>query len=363
MKKTNHRLNRGALVFTVILFAGVSVFGQNPATGIYRAEMDKEVLNDVRVSITIGRRNELKDFVLFDWGDGSPLDTAFRTSANYVGLYENEYYYLEKYFASHWYEDTGLYRIGFRDSFLVDDIVNIEESGTKVLELYDTIVLYPPVNALAVNTSPDIFTTPGLLYLEGDVVTHSVNIASDELFIGDIYYGELIPFPAENYSLPLASDSIYMVQSQSGGGGTMIWDKPLMTGRYALAINIRESRPFTINGVLDTFLLSTTLRTMTVLITDEFLVSTVGVDEFPGLVSVYPNPATSMLQIDCALPDQGAVLTIFNSNGQLCYFMEIGNSGNVQHFSIPVSDWPPGLYVLRMQVGDAVWSRKVVVER
>lgn len=40
------------------------------------------------------------------------------------------------------YDIMGVYIMGFWDSFLVDDIVNIEEFGIRNLELYDIVVLY-----------------------------------------------------------------------------------------------------------------------------------------------------------------------------------------------------------------------------
>ncbi|MCO6492990.1 MAG: T9SS type A sorting domain-containing protein [Phaeodactylibacter sp.] len=255
-----------------------------PPGGIFGAEMYKETYIDTKVKILVWRQSGSKPYLSFDWGDGSPLDTARLTYTTLLGYYEGDFYYLDRYEARHMYDTAGAYRLGFRDSFLVEGIVNIEGSGNKTMELYDTLVIYPVGEYLGAN-------------------------------------------------------------------------------RYAVGINVREERAYIEDGILDTALLSTTMRAMTILITEDLIVSAGPDVGLPGIASIYPNPASDLLNIGCMLPGNSGRIRILNEAGQLMYSTEIAPSSQVQRFSLSVERWPAGSYIACFDTGQVIATRRFVVIR
>ena len=349
-------------IFSIMVFLISVQAEQLYAQRIYGAEVYKEFwIDNAIVEAWVWRQGGSKPFIMYDWGDGSSLDSILLFNSLPLGYYEGQNYYLDIYRGMHKYDTTGVYVMGFRDSFLVDDIVNIEESGIRSLELYDTVALYPQsTGGLAINTTPRFFTQQGNINnIDGNVV-FNIDVESDESFATDLYNGELAPFPAEGYSIPESSDSIYMAPPV---GAAMIWDDPIAPGRYAVGVVVRERRKRDINGGVDTFFLSTTMRAMTMLVTEELLLTSIPGREYaPALVSVYPNPATSVVNIDYAASGKPLELSVFSLNGKLMHRFLAEADARVQTEQVPVADWPAGVYVLRVQSGARQWVRKFVVE-
>lgn len=349
------------IIIATTIFAGLMLLPDGAgAQRIYGAEMYKETYIDTKVKILVWRQSGSKPYLLFDWGDSSPLDTAHLIFTTLLGYYEGDLYYLDRYEARHMYDTAGTYRLGFRDSFLVEGIVNIEGSGNKTMELYDTLVIYPVGEYLGTNTSPVFFSQQGIVYLQENKIFFPVNIEEDQSFFGDIYSAILVPFPADGYTIPAATDSIYMAPPI---GGAMIWDRPIDTGRYAVGINVREERAYIEDGILDTALLSTTMRAMTILITEDLIVSAGPDVDLPGIASIYPNPASDLLSIDCMLPGNSGRIRILNEAGQLMYSTEIAPSSQVQRFSLSVERWPAGSYIACFDTGQVIATRRFVVIR
>ena len=333
------------------------------AQHIYNAEVYKEFFSKQgSVEAWVWRQGGSKPFIMYDWGDGSPLDTLEMSTSQFLGYSDGTPYYVNFYRGKHTYDTSGMIAVGFRDSFLVDDIANIENSGEKELVLYDTINLLPIDDELAVNTSPVFFSKPDAYYAREDgAIVFNISIAWDDFWVADIYKSKLTPFPADGYTTPPpATDSLYMT---APFGATMIWDRPVEAGRYALGINVREFRPYLNNdGQMDTALVSTTMRAMTILVTDDMLVSNRSVLQPTSLLSVYPNPAKDIVQIQLPNLSSPADLTIQNLQGQTLLRDRIQLSPALQTHEIQVADWPAGVYVLRVQSGERQWVRKFVVE-
>ncbi|HYG52036.1 MAG TPA: T9SS type A sorting domain-containing protein, partial [Flavobacteriales bacterium] len=94
-------------------------------------------------------------------------------------------------------------------------------------------------------------------------------------------------------------------------------------------------------------------------ITDSTNEGNIGVVEFNDdlVVNMYPNPASTQLNVDLNLKEAADVNTqIINSKGQLIYTQQNGNS-NAFHLNYNTSALENGVYFLRIQYGDAVFSR------
>ena len=335
------------------------------AQRLLNAEVYKEVLVDnVNIEAWVWRQGGSKPFIMYDWGDGSSLDTLEVSTTLDLGFSNGEPQYVNIYRGSHTYDTSGIIAVGFRDSFLVENIVNIEFSGEKELVLYDTINILPSSNELGVNCSPVFFSKPGNYEIQADgKIIFKINTAWDcALSLIDVYEAALAPFPADGYTLPPATDSLYMSPPL---GSRMIWDRPTETGRYALGINVREYRPF-INdeGQVDTALISTTMRAITISVTDDILVSNRAGLQQLALPSIYPNPATEQLNIQTQGIFASAVLVIQNLQGQTLHQEKLQLSPTLQEHQVDLRDWPAGVYVLSLQAeGNAPVVRRFVVQR
>ena len=349
------------IIFSLLFFLLQIYAVPLAAQRIYGAEVYKEVLiDDVNIEAWVWRQGGSKPFILYDWGDGSPLDTVPLIYSQYLGFFEGEDYYLNSYQGSHNFDTAGVYVMGFQDSFLVDDIVNIEDSGNKLIEVFDTVAIYSQfTHSLAINETPRFFTQQGNIREMDGNIEFPINLESID-FLGELYRGELAPFPSEGYSVPAASDSIYMSHP---AGLKMIWDDPIAPGRYAVGIVVREWRQNSQSGELDTFFLSTTMRAMTMLVTEELILSSLpGAQSLPAVVSIYPNPAASMVNIDFAAPGQSVEVAILNLEGKVMRRLEVEGSSAVRTEQIDVADWPSGVYLLRLQTGSEQVVRRFVVE-
>ncbi len=349
------------ITFSLLFFLLQIYAAPLAAQRIYGAEVYKEVLiDDVNIEAWVWRQGGSKPFIMYDWGDGSPLDSVPLKNSLHLGYYEGQNYYLDIYYRWHNYDTAGVYVMGFRDSFLVDDIVNIEESGNKLMEVFDTVAIYSQfTHSLAINETPRFFTQQGNIREVDGNIEFPINLESID-FLGELYHGELVPFPAEGYSTPAASDSIYMSYP---AGLKMIWDDPIAPGRYAVGILVREWRQNSQSGELDTFFMSTTMRAMTMLVTEELILSSLpGAGPLPAVVSVYPNPAASMVNIDFAAPGQPVEVTILNLEGKMMRHLEVEGSSAVRKEQIDVADWPSGVYLLRLEAGSEQVVRRFVVE-
>ncbi len=74
-------------------------------------------------------------------------------------------------------------------------------------------------------------------------------------------------------------------------------------------------------------------------------------------VEIFPNPAISHITVKCEA-NSVAAMDIYNLAGQLILSKELDN--NVS--SISVSGWNPGLYFIRINTGNGIITKKVVVK-
>ncbi|MCG8329655.1 MAG: T9SS type A sorting domain-containing protein [Chitinophagales bacterium] len=352
------------IYISVLLWIAIALIPQTiGAQRIYAAEVYKEIYADYAiVEAWVWRQSAGKSFIRYDWGDGTPLDTLSSDVSIPLGFYDGNYYFLDTYKGTHIYDTTGILVMGFQDSFLIEGLVNIENSGEKILSIYDTLVIYDQEpETLQFNTSPEFFSKQGEFTVDDNgVVVFPIDVASDEIFgILDIYNSFLSPFPAEGYSLPEASDSIYMIPPV---GAYMYWDRPTQPGWYALGINVREERRVTLEeGVIDTFLLSTTMRALTFIIDEDMIVSTPMIMPFSTTLQVYPNPTSDYLNIQLKNFNKvEAVLSIYNTMGQEVYSEPIHLTSKLQSMEVSVTDLPAGVYFLKVEQGRHVTVRKFV---
>lgn len=84
-----------------------------------------------------------------------------------------------------------------------------------------------------------------------------------------------------------------------------------------------------------------------------------GVEEFGAPVSVYPNPAFSILHVTLPDANDGCVATIYNMVGQAVFTQ--GYEGG-QPIAIPVNGFVNGMYLLELESNGRVLHQKIMVK-
>jgi hypothetical protein len=84
-----------------------------------------------------------------------------------------------------------------------------------------------------------------------------------------------------------------------------------------------------------------------------------------GTFSVYPNPIEGSARVSFYLANSGAVtVSLYSILGQVVTDRNLGVLGAGQHeTAIDVQGLPAGIYILRVNTGSNVYSRKVTVAR
>lgn len=99
----------------------------------------------------------------------------------------------------------------------------------------------------------------------------------------------------------------------------------------------------------------------------QFTVKSVGINSLPAVTDfeVYPNPTSNQLFIEYT-PENNQIVkvNIFNQLGQSVYSNEVQSPSYMnQKLNINTGNWPVGIYMIRLDNGSAISTRKVSVSR
>ena len=97
-------------------------------------------------------------------------------------------------------------------------------------------------------------------------------------------------------------------------------------------------------------------------------VAVVGINEIPTLldkVNIYPNPTRNLTNLDLTLIENLELeVSIFDISGKVVYQKDYGRMTNGDHnLPIDVSALPNGFYIMKIQAGEQVLSKKISVNR
>ncbi|KGE84958.1 MAG: T9SS type A sorting domain-containing protein [Phaeodactylibacter xiamenensis] len=324
--------------YLIILTCGLFLFFEGTfvmAQGIWAADMTKKVSNQtVTVNVRIFRKGDVKDSIMLDWGDGT-TEVISPPAVEFLSIGLN----LETYFGIHVYEEPGIYEISFRDSFLVDGVVNIEDSGNKSIHLVDSLNVFHGDSLFDYNDAPEPLGIPaGSLQNEGRMVFFYNLHQTDILFHREKWLFELAPFPSEGYTFPEYTDSL------ANYGATVYWDRPITTGIYAFNLKASEFLNFAWH---DSTFLSTTNRLMMVEIDSSLLVNNILQPISIDQLTLFPNPATDLLTISLPkdIKPHQREAHIYDMAGKLVMTKVLN------HFEteISIGNLPSGLYQVRVE--------------
>ena len=176
-----------------------------------------------------------------EWGDNT--SSIAPIAENYPIPLSYDYQH-NAYITTHTFPGPGVYEVLVQDPNRNLDVQNIPNSVNVVFSIKTTILINPVVGS---NSSPKLLKPPKDRAALGHIFIH--NPAAFDID-GDSLSYELTVCTAQNgkpiksYTDPAASDTFYINEIT----GDLIWDKPVDTGKYNVAMNIKEWRDGLIIG-------------------------------------------------------------------------------------------------------------------
>ena len=89
-----------------------------------------------------------------------------------------------------------------------------------------------------------------------------------------------------------------------------------------------------------------------------------GVNQESGLsdINIYPNPATSFLNVDLTSDAQNITVNVLDVSGKVLYNEVINHNGGTESYKVPVSDLSSGIYFLHLNTATGKSIQKFIVK-
>jgi len=227
-------LKRSVFISIICLLTVSAARGtHNRAGEITLTQIDDLTYEILIQTFTYSKSAADRDNLEVIWGDGSTS-----TAARFYKVSLPNFYFHNKYKTVHAFPGPGTYTIVVQDPNRNAGVLNIPNSVNVIFSVKTTIAINP---GIGYNNTPVLLNPPidkaaiGQVFVhnpaafdpDGDSISYKLTVCTEE-------NGEAI----EQYSLPLASDSLYIDEIS----GDLIWDTPVDTGIYNIAIEIEEWR-------------------------------------------------------------------------------------------------------------------------
>jgi len=223
------------LLFGIISVSAVTAT-HNRAGEITLLQIDDFTYEILIQTFTYSRSAADRPELDVQWGDGS---TTQAPRVSKVTL--PNFYFWNQYKITHTFPGPGTYTIVVQDPNRNFGVLNIPNSVNVIFSIKTIIAINPGIgfNSTPVLLNPPIdkaavgqvfVHNPAAFDPDGDSISYKLTVCTEE-------NGQVI----QDYSLPLSSDSLYI----NPVTGDLIWDTPVDTGIYNIAIEIEEWR----NGV------------------------------------------------------------------------------------------------------------------
>ncbi|MCS6824566.1 MAG: gliding motility-associated C-terminal domain-containing protein [Cytophagaceae bacterium] len=223
-------------IVTFILFSGISIIkGSHIRAGEIIAE--RLAGNTFRFTLTV-YTNSLSSVdnpdAIIDFGDGTQSNLTPRLSKVYVGndTFRNIYQFV------HTYSGAGFYIVSYREEFRNAGIINMTAPDVTAFYI-ETMVSISPL--LGSNNPPVLLVPPIDKATVGELFTHNPGAIDAD---GDsLSYKMVVPQSSKNlnvmgYYTPDHSVSFTLDPVT----GDLVWNEPVITGIYNIAILIEEWR-------------------------------------------------------------------------------------------------------------------------
>lgn len=225
------------VLFLIALFPGtglLSVYATHNRAGEITLRQIKDLTYEIKITtytytLSGADRPELE----VQWGDNTYSIAGRDSIMNLPNDYRRNVY-----ISQHTFPGPGTYTIVVQDPNRNFGVKNIPNSVNVIFSIKTTISINPQIgqNSTPVLLNPpfdkaglnQIFIhNPGAFDIDGDSISYSLTICTQQ-------NGEPIP----GYTLPRSSDTLYV----NNISGDLVWDTPVDTGIYNIAMNIEEWR-------------------------------------------------------------------------------------------------------------------------
>lgn len=184
-------------------------------------------------TLSLADRSQLE----IQWGDNTySIAPRIAQPDTLPGFYRRNIYR-----TTHTFPGPGIYEIVMQDPNRNYGVQNIPNSVNVIFSIKTTMLINPQLGA---NNTPVLLNypidkaalgrkfihNPAAFDIDGDSISYTIGTCSREKGL-----------PIENYTLPRASNAIYIDKAS----GDLVWDAPLDTGIFNIAINVEEWR----NGI------------------------------------------------------------------------------------------------------------------
>ncbi|MDA3779810.1 MAG: gliding motility-associated C-terminal domain-containing protein [Bacteroidales bacterium] len=221
-------------IFITIILLSLNIYATHNRAG----EITFKQISDLTFEITIttytytlsaADREELE----VEWGDNT-FSIAPRTEK----IQLPNYYQRNKYVVNHTYPGPGMFNILVQDPNRNYGVENIPNSVNTIFSISTTLMINPEIgqNSTPILLNPPInkaalyrtfIHNPGAFDYDGDSLSYELTPCTG--LDGD---------PIPGYTLPPASDYIHINEIT----GDLVWKNPIDTGKYNIAILIKEWR-------------------------------------------------------------------------------------------------------------------------
>jgi gliding motility-associated-like protein len=227
-------MKRIVLILSALLLIPYFLFATHNRAGQITFRLISGYTYEVTVTtFTYTRSAADRDELPVDWGDN--------TSSVVQRVYKVDlpnYYRHNKYTTIHTYPGPGIYQIVMQDPNRNYGINNIPNSVDVIFSVKTTLIISPEIGN---NSAPQLLNFPIDKAAIGHIFIHNPSAYDPD---GDSLSYKLTVCtgqdgkPILNYELPTYSDTIYVDSVL----GDLVWNTPVDTGKYNVAMNIEEWR-------------------------------------------------------------------------------------------------------------------------
>ncbi|MFO7657771.1 MAG: gliding motility-associated C-terminal domain-containing protein [Bacteroidales bacterium] len=181
-------------------------------------------------SLSPANRSELT----IEWGD----NTSSVAKLYIAPVKLPDFYQMNVYKATHTFPGPGIYEILMQDPNRNLGVQNIPNSVNVVFSLKTTFIIN---SFIGNNNSPVLLNPPKDRAALGHIFIHNpsaYDLDGDSLSYKLTICTEQNGAPIANYEFPASSDTLYV----NALNGDLVWDAPVDTGTYNIAMNVEEWR-------------------------------------------------------------------------------------------------------------------------
>ncbi|MFC2086660.1 gliding motility-associated C-terminal domain-containing protein [Bacteroidota bacterium] len=209
----------------------------NRAGEITYRQINENTFEFTIITYTYTKSPADRNSLTIEWGDNTNSNVPRIEKLYLTGTT----YFRNTYVAKHTFPGPGIYEIKMEDPNRNLGVNNIPNSVNIPFSIKTTMLINPK---LGYNNTPILLSPPIDKAARGHIFIHNptaFDLEDDSISIEFTVCTGENGLPIETYTLPLASDSLY-IDSETGN---MIWDKPVDTGIFNIALGIDEWR----NGI------------------------------------------------------------------------------------------------------------------